>query len=94
MLLAPSIPNALLSRLKRLGYTPVIQEIPIDPGPSCSVGRFQVGPGPDYWPDGAADIFDIRMEYQRRPGSEPGPRRRSSFFHSVALASLYLVGAP
>jgi len=73
-----------------LGYTPVIRESPTGPGPSCSVGRFQVDPGPNYWPDGAADIFDIRMEYQQRPGSSPGPRRRSSFFHSVAPASLYL----
>src|SRR5271165_2524388 len=51
-----------------LGYTPVIQEIPTGPGPSCSVGRFEVHPGPDYWPDGAADIFDTGMEYQQRPG--------------------------
>ena len=53
----------------RLGYTPVIQGIPTGPGPSCSVVPFQVDPELDYWPDGAADIFDIRMEYQQRPGS-------------------------
>jgi hypothetical protein len=60
---------------------------PTFPNPWPSAGSFrrlQVGPGPGYWPDGAADIFDIEMGYQQRSASEPGPRRRSSFSHGGA----------
>src|SRR5271166_94386 len=71
-------------------------KVPTSPSPWPPAGSFrrlQVDPGPGYWPGGAADIFDIATGYQQRSASEPGPRRRSSFSHSVAPASLYLAGA-
>ena len=81
---------------RRCWFTAFNTKVPTSPNPWPSAGSFrrlQVNPGPGYWLDGAADIFDIAMGYQQRSASEPGPRRRSSFCHSVAPASLYLAGA-